>query len=558
MRFSDSLPRCGALFAALSLLPATSYAQPGGGGGGGLPPLRVPAGNPITAAKADLGKALFWDEQLSSTKTVACATCHMPESGGADPRTSQSLHPGADGIFGTADDIHGSPGVIANRANGTYRPHQTFPMREQVTDRKAPSTINAAFNPLQFWDGRSGPVFVDPVTGLTVLGGRASLETQAAGPPLSDVEMAHSGEDWTSLATEIAAARPLALASDVPAALANWLGTRGYPALFNEAFGSPAVTPARILMAIATYERTLISNQAPIDRFLAGQQNALTQQEQRGRNIFNNAGRCNRCHGGPLQTNQQFFNIGVRPTNEDLGRGAITGNPADNGAFKVPSLRNVGLRDRFFHTGGETTLNDVVQFYARGGNFRRNQTPIIQPFQISPQDRAALVAFLTNALTDPRVAAAAPPFDHPTLYADSGRAPVSYGFGSVGLGGLPARLVVNEPAVLGNASFTIGLADAHAGAPAVLFADVQSNPSGLAVPGIPVWLAGTAALVAIDLGRLQGTGATGGFTSFAAQLPIEPSLAGSSFFVQGAVVDAGAPSNLSVTGGEQITLFASR
>jgi hypothetical protein len=112
-----------------------------------LPPPPAPAGNPVTAAKASLGKTLFWDEQMSSTLTVSCGTCHRPAAGGSDPRTivnnSRSRNPGFDNVFNTPDDVFGSPGVPLNNFDGTYSPSNSFGFNEQVTPRKAPSYLNA-------------------------------------------------------------------------------------------------------------------------------------------------------------------------------------------------------------------------------------------------------------------------------------------------------------------------------------------------------------------------------------------------------------------------------
>ena len=132
-------------------------------------------------------------------------------------------------------------------------------------------------------------------------------------PPLNGAEMAHAGRDWNDVAEQIAASAPLRLASNVPAALASWIGARSYPALFEEAFGTGAVTPVRIALAIATYERTLCSNQSPFDQFIAGNSGALTQEEQQGLQVFTGPGRCNVCHSGALQTDQVFHYTGVRP-----------------------------------------------------------------------------------------------------------------------------------------------------------------------------------------------------------------------------------------------------
>src|SRR5947199_7949661 len=106
-----------------------------------LNPPPVPPGNPVSAAKAYLGKTLFWDEQLSSTRTVACGTCHFAANGGSDSRaiigSVRSTNPGADGVFGTADDVFASPGVISNNGDGTYNLSAVYVLREQGTGRKS-------------------------------------------------------------------------------------------------------------------------------------------------------------------------------------------------------------------------------------------------------------------------------------------------------------------------------------------------------------------------------------------------------------------------------------
>src|SRR5262245_13394556 len=100
-----------------------------------LPPVPFPAENPFSEPKRVLGKILFWDEQLSSDNTMSCATCHLPRSGGSDPR--RIGHPGVDGIFQTLDDVFGSPGVIRQDSAGNYTAGTAFDLRVQVTNRSA-------------------------------------------------------------------------------------------------------------------------------------------------------------------------------------------------------------------------------------------------------------------------------------------------------------------------------------------------------------------------------------------------------------------------------------
>ncbi|MGE3467204.1 MAG: cytochrome c peroxidase, partial [Pyrinomonadaceae bacterium] len=252
------------------------------------PPPPGPPANQLTATKAALGKTLFWDEQMSSTGTVSCGTCHHSASGGTDPRSAgpstQSIHPGPDGLFGNQDDIRGSAGVPVNNADGTYLFDQAYGLDDQVTGRKSVSHLNAVYSPILFWDGRATGTFRDPITNNIVLNAGGALESQAAGPPVSTAEMGHSGRNWNDVASRIAGSKPLALSPDIPQGLSNWIGDRSYPELFLEAFGTEEVTPSRIALAIGTYERTLFTDQTPFDLLNAGI-SPLTAAEQRGRNI---------------------------------------------------------------------------------------------------------------------------------------------------------------------------------------------------------------------------------------------------------------------------------
>jgi cytochrome c peroxidase len=519
--------------------------------GQGLPPVPVPAGNPITTAKANLGKVLFWEEQLSSTGTVACGTCHVPGSGGSDPRSPVdpgAIAPGPDGLLGTPDDVHGSPGIVRALASGNYDEDETFGLRPQVTGRKAPSMINAAFAPLLFWDGRATGLFSDPVTGTPVLGAGAALESQSVAPPVNTVEMGHEGITWSEVAARLESADPLALAASIPLVLEAWIAGRDYPALFAEAFGTPEVTAARVALALATYERTLIADQSPFD---AG---TLTAQQQRGRNIFNGPGRCVICHGGPLFTDQAFHNVGVTPAPADPGRFAITGNPADRGRFKTPGLRNVALRAPYFHDGSKPTLDAVVAFYNRGGDFPFNQDPAIVPLGLGPPQRADLVAFL-NALTDPRVAAELPPFDRPTLYSESPRVPQPYGVATPGSGGLAPIQVALEPPRLGNPSWTLALDNGRGGAAAFLFVDTAADLAGTNVAGATIHLARSGALTRLFSTALAGSGPGEGWASLSLAVPGDPGLVGLDVYLQWLVLDPGAAGPVAATAGLHATLF---
>ena len=214
-----------------------------------LPPVPVPAENPITEAKRVLGKLLFWDEQLSSDNTVACGTCHRPGSGGADPRAAR--HPGTD--KGTIDDVLGSPGIVSLDRDGRRTTHPMFGDQPQVTPRLAPSNFAALWAEQVFWDGRAGSEFRDPLSGEIVIAGGGALENQALAALSNSAEMAKTGRTWSELADKLTRAEPLALATELPADLIGALNEHAdYPSLFESAFGDGAITPVRIAFAIAT------------------------------------------------------------------------------------------------------------------------------------------------------------------------------------------------------------------------------------------------------------------------------------------------------------------
>jgi len=515
-----------------------------------LPPPPVPAGNPVTPAKTLLGMALFWDEQLSSTRTVACGSCHQGASGGSDPRavrgSARAVNPGLDGIGGTPDDVVGSPGVPLASASGDYEHAAFFGMSEQVTPRFSPSHINAAYAPLLFWDGRAGRVFVDPETGDTVLVNLGALENQAIGPPLSSAEMAHQSRSWSDVVARLQSVTPLALAAEVPSDLSTWIAGRDYAALFAEAFGSPGISARRIAMAIATYERTLFGNQTPLDS-LASNPTALTPPELAGRNLFATLP-CGTCHVGGLLSDQLFHYIGVRPVAEDSGRFEVTRAAIDRGAMRTPSLRNVALRPAFMHDGRFSTLEEVIDFYDRGGDFNApNRSPLIAPLNLTPVQKSQLAAFMRRPLTDPRVAAQTAPFHRPSLYSESELVPRIVGSGVSGSGGAALQPVAFEPPITGNPDFTIGVTGGLGGASAVLVAD-DVDPASFG--GIPA----TGSLARITT-TLSGAGAGGGSGSVTFTIPNDPALQGRTFLARWFVSDPGASGGIAISPLVQFRVF---
>lgn len=463
--------------AAALVLASGSYAA--------LPPVPVPPENPITEPKRVLGKILFFDEQLSADNTVSCATCHTMTAAGSDLRRARN--PGPDGVLNSPDDILASPGVIRSDALENYIRDQVFGANRQITSRTANSPINLAFAIDTFWDGRARQRFTDPVSGAVIINAGGGLESQVVGPPVSNVEMGHDGIAWASVTSKLAAARPLALATNLTADMAAALAdSPSYGELFRRAFGDSAITAARIGMAVATYERTLIADDTPWDRFQAGQTNALTQGQIAGWNFFQNSN-CATCHVPPLFTGNGFRNIGVRPPGEDLGRQIVTGNPADRGRFKVPSLRNVGLKNNFMHNGQMTTLTQVIQFYTRAPGslpmFQDNLDALV-PVPVPPQVAPALQDFLANGLTDARVRNGQFPFDAPTLYGQrpADQPQILGGTGTAGTGGIVPVIIAVTPPMMGNRDFKIGLDRAVGGTTARLALSMSPPVGGRITP----------------------------------------------------------------------------
>lgn len=237
--------------------------------------------------------------------------------------------------------------------------------------RRSPPVSNSAYNPLQFWDGRA-----------------ASLEEQSKGPIQNPVEMGNTH------------AVMIRTVGDIP----------GYVEEFKEVFGTGPITIDQVADAIAAFERTIVTTDSPFDRFARADEAALTCLEKKGLEIFNGKGHCTCCHWGPNFSDGRFHNLGVPPIDPakpDYGRSEITKNPADKGAFKTPTMRDVGLRAPYLHTGGEKTLEDVITFYNKGAGLKdKNLDRMMVPLGLSKGEIDALVAFLKRAMTslNPEVA----------------------------------------------------------------------------------------------------------------------------------------------------------
>lgn len=530
---------------------------------GQLPPPPIPAGNPLTPEKVMLGKILFWEEQLSSDDTTACGTCHQPAFGGSDPRVAQALHPGPDGLYATDDDIQGSLGISRQSANGRFAAAPTFGFHRQVTGRTAPTHMGAAYHIDLFWDMRARTEFVDPETGSTILLFDGALESQAVAPILSPVEMGREGRTWSDVRQKLQGVQPLALArnlpSDVYAALQQ---NPGYPQLFTAAFGDPAITAVRIAFALASYERTQIPDDTPWDRFMSGDDAAMTTAEQDGWLVFQSSGRCIACHWAPLFTDDLPHVLGLRPQFEDLGVGAISGVDFDNGAFKTPTLRNAGLRPRLFHNGQSPPLGDpaqltdprsVLNVYMQGHGADQHD---IDPFMVNLQQLGVPVAdvqlaieFVRTALTDERAALRLPPFDHPDLRSMVAPPPRTFGQGLAGA--IEPFVIDTSPSYPGNDEWKLGVVAGGSSTLGFLGIGMSSLEPHVPVLGIPL-------NVLVIGGRwfwMPGGSGQPGHATWNVPLPNDPSLTLHPFYVQLFAYDPQAPFGIAASRGTELTIW---
>ena len=518
-----------------------------------------PPQNPPSAERQILGKILFWDEQLSSDNTMSCGTCHIPSEAGNDPRPG--VNPAFDGIFMTQDDVAGSPGLILQDGTGEYLRSVLFDLQPQTTPRRSMNNFMAPLTSNLFWDGRAeiifGPTpeesqfFTDPVTGEVLsVTGVAATEMQSLMPIMNDIEMAHQDRDWPTLLEKIGTMIPLALAHDIPQDMLDAIELYPtYPDLFEHAFGSPEVSAGRIAFALANYQRTLIPNETPWDFWNAGDDNAMTADQITGFDIFLNSN-CVLCHTPPNFTTFDFTVNGVRPAHEDLGRAGVTGSFPERGMFKMATMRNSGIRDRFMHTGSLTTLEDVFDFYGhRNGLVPDPATRdfrLSAPILFSASDQALLTDFINNALTDPRLANEEFPFDRPKLHTELATPnPLVVPGGNSGTGGFEPKIIAVSPPNIGNAEFKVGVDFALGGAQAWV-AVSTSAPKGGVVPQDTL------------LGpiTLNGMSADDGYGTMFYPL-MDTALDGQVLYMQWVIADPGAPDGFARSDIAQVTPFCS-
>ncbi len=168
----------------------------------------------------------------------------------------------------------------------------------------------------------------------------------------------------------------------------------GYRDAFDQAFGAGAITRQKIELALATYERTIVSGEAPFDRWIKGDATAINAAAKRGFDLFNGKAQCASCHTGWAFTDSSFHDIGSA-RNDDIGRGSLFPTSVKlRHAFKTPTLRDVARRAPYMHDGSIPTLEAVLDLYNRGGITRPSRAEHIRPLDLSQQEKADLIAFL--------------------------------------------------------------------------------------------------------------------------------------------------------------------
>lgn len=325
----------------------------------------IPQDNPMTRAKVELGRQLYFDRRLSVNNTVSCADCHHPE------------------------DSYGRGTRFGVGVDG------------QLGGRNSPVSFNRILSKAQFWDGRA-----------------SSLEEQAIGPIANPIEMGNTHDN----------------------AVKTLKGIEGYRLQFDAIFRD-GTTIENVGKAIATFERALVTLPSAYDlyepilslrkafgddlddldalklddpdlyenymtKLKVSQSNPMSDAAKRGREIFfSTKGRCSACHVGANLADEKYHNLGIGMDQAmpDLGRFAVTKQPKDKGAFKTPTVRNAALTAPYMHDGSLKTLEEVVEWYAKGGFPNPTLSKDVKKLELTNQDKKDLVAFMkacTSKLPD--------------------------------------------------------------------------------------------------------------------------------------------------------------
>jgi cytochrome c peroxidase len=178
-------------------------------------------------------------------------------------------------------------------------------------------------------------------------------------------------------------------------------GIAGYAKAFDAAFGKGKITRRKIELALATFERSIVSGEAPFDRWIMGDEGAISEAAKRGFDLFNGKARCASCHSGWQLTDSSFHDIGTAK-GDDVGRGKMFPTSVKlQYAFKTPTLRDVARRAPYMHDGSVATLDEIIDLYDRGGIDRPSRSALIAPLRLSKQEKADLIAFLHTLTSAP-------------------------------------------------------------------------------------------------------------------------------------------------------------
>ncbi len=328
--------------------------------------ISIPKDNPLTRAKIELGRQLFFDTRLSADNTVSCASCHHPE------------------------DAYGRNTTFGEGIRG------------QIGGRNSPIAYNRILSTLQFWDGRAG-----------------SLEDQAKGPIANPIEMGNTHEAMVKSLT----------------------GIEGYKLQFDKVFPGKGFSIDTAAKAIASFERVLVTGPSAADYYeplmnfqktfrddlkdlasfkkedldsynqywqlkRASDAHPISASAIRGRELFFGKANCTACHAGANFTDEKFHNIGIgmdKPK-PDLGRYEVTKVDKDQGAFKTPTIRNVSSTGPYMHDGSQKTLEEVVDWYDKGGHPNPTLSDKIKKLNLTAQEKEDLVAYMKALHGDlPRV-----------------------------------------------------------------------------------------------------------------------------------------------------------
>lgn len=308
-----------------------------------FPQMVIPSDNPMTEEGVLLGRQLFYEKKLSLDHSISCGSCHAPDASFSD---MNQLSVGVNGAVGT---------------------------------RNSMALVNLGWQNFFFWDGRA-----------------QTLEQQVLDPVPNPVEMHLQWKD----------------------AVSRLKADGSYRNQFYRAFGVVDFDSTHVAKALAQFLRTMISgeskydvmykfaNNIPLNSAEQTIKNSVTAEEWAGFDLFKslNGADCFHCHNGTLMQVQKFSNNGMDATFQDLGRGAITHNPNDNGKFKVPTLRNIALSAPYMHDGRFLTLDDVIEHYSTGIQHSATIDPLMEfasqgGVHLDPEQRNQLKAFLLT-LTD--------------------------------------------------------------------------------------------------------------------------------------------------------------